>query len=217
MTTRIVDILLPPDTHANRPATPAKGAVFPCTTHSKLEQYTTSWADYFTGSAGSSGITQSYVGTNSVGGTWETLSALKVYAKKVTLATAGEIGSISAHMRQSGATAGDTRFGLYTDSSGTPDQLIWASSQGLYYLAGAAGTGSSSPGRWFGCAVGLHLAAADYWIAVFDIDAKHDIAVVTTGGGDRTYVSNASTQADWGLFTPTTTSKDYSIRASILR
>jgi hypothetical protein len=212
MTTRIVDILLPPDTHANRPATAAKGALFPCTTHSKLEQYTTAWADYFAGGSSSGGITQSYVGKNAVGATWETLVGLRVYAKKITLSTPGQLSTIEAHLRQSGGAAGETRAGLYTDVSGTPGVLLAQPAPGSTYLSSG-----STVGRWFCFPVGMWLAAADYWIAVFDISAVHDIAVDTSGGTDRTYTSNTTAQADWGFFTPTTTSKDYSIRASIVR
>jgi hypothetical protein len=51
---KITDILLAPGTHGSRPATPPKGSIYPCTTHSKLENYNASgtWVDWFADTTG---------------------------------------------------------------------------------------------------------------------------------------------------------------------
>lgn len=66
MSTRFADHILGPDTHTNRPtatAVPA-GAVYACTTDSKLEQSNGSaWSDYFSGGVGGSSLTVDDEGT----------------------------------------------------------------------------------------------------------------------------------------------------------
>jgi hypothetical protein len=116
------------------------------------------------------------------------------------------------HLRQSGPAYGQNYAGIYTDNAGTPDRIVAHAAMGPVYLS----NGTSTAGRWLQVPMGVYLPAGDYWIAMLAVDAQHDIAVDTSGGTDRTYVTNATGQADWGFFAPTTTAKDYSIRASLL-
>lgn len=171
---------------------------------------------------GGGGITQSYVGYNTVGASWENIGGDRCIVSKITLASAGTIISVEAYLRQSGPNAAPVWGVVYTDNSGTPDKVIMVSSSGAvnastgFYLNNS-GT-NPGPGRWMSLGGGIYLPAGTYWIGVFQASvAETDIAYDSGAGADRFYDSNTTGVTDWGLFAPTTTTKAHSIRASILR
>lgn len=161
------------------------------------------------------GFAQSYAGTSTIGGTWETVTTRRVYLKKVTLAADGMLASVEAYIRQSGAAGSSISAGVYSDVSGSPTLQIATGAGGSIYPALGSTPGS---GRWMSVPLGKWATAGDYWIAVFFFANNQDIAVDTASGTDRIYTSNADTQADanGGVFTVTNTSKTYSLRANFL-
>lgn len=162
-------------------------------------------------------ITHSYVGYNTIGGTTESSVLRKVYAKKVTLASAGWITSIGAYLKSDGADhVGALSVMLFEDVAGTPGKIIAYS--GLtktdLFLQTAAATTTA---RWVHRSLSYYATAGDYWIAVQDITATNHMVMHRDGSGsDRTYTSGGDWAADWGFYTPTTTSNTYSIRASLI-
>lgn len=172
-------------------------------------------------SSSTGGITQSYLGYNTVGGSAVDMTVWRVYAKQITMSSAGLLSSIDAHIRTNANDgAGGVNVGVYTDSSGTPDLIIAHTAQpsSATYMSKASATVGTY--RWVSFAVGMWLPAADYWICV-----QHNSSAATrmtikydATGADRTYDSGFDGFADWGgLYSPTTTANAYSIRASILR
>lgn len=172
---------------------------------------------------GGGGVTHAYVGYNTIGGTMENMSGYTVYAKKITLATDGLLTSIGAYVDQgqSGDTISGLAFGVWADSSGTPSSLIGQSgADNTLVLDSTSGAGGNTTGRWFHMPSGIWLTAGDWWIGVHTtgISASFRIAQDDVGSGshDRTYNPNNLHLADWGFYTPTTTTKRYSIRGSFL-
>lgn len=161
-------------------------------------------------------ITHAYVGYNTAGGTTETMTLRRVYAKKVTLAAAGWITSIGAYLKSDGADhVGGLNTVLFEDVAGTPGKIL-AFSGGTktdLFLQTAAATTAA---RFVHRSLSYYATAGDYWIAVQDITANRNVIHKDTSGSDRYYTPGGDWVADWGFYTPTTTSDTYSIRASLI-
>ena len=172
------------------------------------------------------GLTQAYAGYNTIGGSWETFGTGRVYAKSVTLANDCLMTSIGAHVRNQATVSDDQvenlAVALYTDNAGAPDLLVgYGGGNGtLILLDNTPGDGGDGVGRWLEVPLGKWLVAGTYWIAVACLDAASILQIAHDGSGaDRHYTSSASPGwfADWGFYTPTTTSNQYSIRANTIR
>lgn len=167
------------------------------------------------------GLTQSYLGYNTVGGSTETTTLNRMYAKKITVASASLLTSIDAHIRTNTADhAGSLCAGVLSDSSGSPD-LIMSNVQNssiAMYLSKAGATNGTF--RWFSVPIGIWLPATDYWIFVQHFVASGGSAIdihYDTSGSDRYQTPSFNGVADWGgLYSSTTSSNRYSIRASVL-
>lgn len=172
---------------------------------------------YQAGGAGG-GLAQSYVGYNTIGGTWTAMVVRRIYLKKVTLAAAATFTAVEAYVRANTDNFCDMSGVLLTDSAGVPDLLIGEVASHALLLSDD--TSPPAPGRWFSLPLGYHVAAGDYWFGVaagvitgasyFDLanDASgSDVYWTTTGA----YVSGSHT-----AFAKTTSAVKNSIRASIL-
>lgn len=171
--------------------------------------------------AGGGGLTQAYVGYNTVGGSVEGMTGPRVYAKKVTLANACLITDIEAYIDQTAAndSVGEWKVGLYSDSAGTPDLLLAVNTTGTDHilLDKTNGAGGNTSPRWFGMPLGYWAAAGDYWIAV-QAAANNGASIrYDATGSDRYYTSGGFWMTDWGFYAPTTTANAYSIRANTIR
>lgn len=166
------------------------------------------------------GLTHAYVGRNAIGGSWLTMIGARHYMRKVTLASAGLLSSISAYYRHSGLDVDGIRSSLYSDNAGSPDLLIGFTSLGEHPDYGDYQIGTTA--RWIHMPIGAWLAAGDYWISVHHWKSENNIAQIAydaTGGGGRHFqgsTNNNGYSADPGASSVTTTSEDYSIRASVL-
>jgi hypothetical protein len=168
------------------------------------------------------GLTQAYVGYNTVGGSTEGMTANRVYAKKVTLANACLITDIEAYVDQSGFDdqVGEFHVALFSDSSGTPSRVLAVNAQGgvdYLLLDSASGAGGHNTPRWFGMGLGYWCTAGDYWLAV-QVVSNSGLTIRYDGSGsDRYYTAGGFWIADWGWYAPTTSSNTYSIRANTIR
>lgn len=172
---------------------------------------------------GGSGITQSYVGRNSIGATWENTSGGKALLKQFTLASAGLLASVDAYLRERTDTVAAFTAALYADNAGVPGSILGYSGQpmsgstGNVVMMPTAG-GTNGPGRWVSWPIGSWLASGTYWLCVFPyLSTGYDIAMDGTGGTDNTYTSGGNWIADGGRYTNTVTTKNYSIRGNIIR
>jgi hypothetical protein len=164
---------------------------------------------------GGAGITQSYLGYNTVGGTWETPGVnSKVYWKSITANTAGLLHSVGAYVQHAAGTASGLSCALFTDSSG-PSLMIGhgpSSTGPLYSL-------TATTGRWVQLPLGIWVTAATYWVAVRHSDVGGSVLLQIAydgSGSDRTATGAANRWDDFAAYTSTTTSNKYSIRASII-
>lgn len=161
------------------------------------------------------GQTQSYLGKNAVGASTEAFAANRVYLKKITMASAGHMNSIEAHLKDGGGgQVASFQVALFADNAGAPGKVL--------FLGGGIHVNNSfvpdATAGWVGAPVGAYLSAADYWIAVDMTDNGSAVIYLDTSGGtDRYYDPGNVWIADSSLETVNTTVKDYSIRASILR
>ncbi len=173
---------------------------------------------------GGGGLTQAYIGYNTVGGSYEGMTDNKVYTKKVTISTACLLTDICAYVQNDSGAPDDMVTNLsgvvYADNAGTPSTII-------AYLKNAAtsllmdstsGGGGDGVSRWLSVAMGIWLPAADYWIGVSCMpnNSVSTRIAYDGSGSDRTYTSGGSFFADWGFYTPTTTSNKYSIRGNTI-
>jgi hypothetical protein len=78
-----------------------------------------------TGLTGVGGLTHSYLGYNTIGGSTEAVTVRRWYAKKITVATDGIITSIGAYLDQTVAGA-TTQFSaaVYEDNAGSPRYVL---------------------------------------------------------------------------------------------
>jgi len=166
--------------------------------------------------SGGSGLTQAFVGYNTVGGSVETPGVnSKAYVKKVTLANDCLITSIDCHISPNSGEVSGPSCMLYSDNAGVPDVLL-AHGPRPSLLKAAGDTY-----RWVATPLGVWVPAADYWIGVrlADLGAGTLPHIHYDGSGsDRTVTGGTSTHWDWGSYSsPTTTSNKYSIRANTIR
>jgi len=173
------------------------------------------------------GIAQTYLGYNVIGATATNSTDRRVIAKKITVATAGLLASIDAYV-DNGAFNDDVSaisVAVWDDSSGTPNRLI-AQHVGkidALLLDDTSGAGGNTDPRWLSTPVGIWLTPGDYWIGVQAPDGTANAGIRfyrdAGAGADRHYVTNAAGEdwiADWGYYTPTTTTDAYSIRGNFL-
>jgi hypothetical protein len=163
---------------------------------------------------GSGGITHTYVGYNTAGGSNTAMLGGRVYMKKITLASAGWLGSIAAYIDHSAATnVQNLGCWVLTDNAGTPDiQFAFGAHRGsaTFFLTTTA--------RWVDMAMGVYLAAGDYWLCVQrGVDSGSDLRIYYDGSGtDKTQAIANNWSADGSQYAITDTTNKYSIRGSIL-
>jgi hypothetical protein len=167
----------------------------------------------------SGGMTHTYYGKNAVGASLQALTDKVWCIKKITLASAGYLGSISAYIKDS-ASGGVVSFGvgLWADNSNDVGLQIGGMTSPTLSLL-PEGPASTSSQRWYHRPVDAYLTAGDYWIGVAQLDHSGGEAIslaYDTGGSDKTITSGGLWIPDGGFYSRTTTTRDHSIRASVL-
>ena len=146
------------------------------------------------------------------------MTALRWYAKKITVATAGILTSIEAYIDQTaaGATTGFV-VGLFEDNAGTPRYLLQSNADGadlvlwLEHSNGVAG----DP-RWYGQPLGRYVTAGDYWIGISMSSTSYNVYKDTSGTDRYWTAATGIRMRDAGGVAITITTDRYSIRASII-
>jgi hypothetical protein len=173
------------------------------------------------GGGGGGGLTQAYVGYNTAGGTIESWTANRVFAKKITLANDALITDIEAYVDQGGGddSVADMMVALFEDNAGTPRYLLSHQhnpTQAAHVLDTTSGGGGHQNPRWLGLPIGRWCPAGDYWIAAMATSSRMRI-YKDASGSDRYYTATGTWLADWGFYAATTTTDRYSIRANTIR
>jgi hypothetical protein len=158
-------------------------------------------------------LTHSYVGYNTVGGSTENATDVRVYMKKITLSQPGLLSSIGAHVNQTT----DHQFGIgvavISDNAGAPDKLLaYNSLIRDSMLLETSGTPTYAAG-WVQVPIGLYLAAGDYWICTqFDV-LTGTLQIYYDAGSDRIYTPTGPFFSHAGRYADTDSTRKYSIRA----
>lgn len=176
-----------------------------------------SFVQQSTGTSGG-GITHEYLGYNTVGGSTENMTQRRVYAKKITVSSAGILSSIGAHViGASSDQVSSLSWCLLNDNSGTPNQILsYVINPSQSLLPDNASGAGGLTARWIDMPCGVYLAPGDYWIAVMSLESALLAIYYDGSGSDRYYTSGGNWFSDWGWYSPTTSSNQYSIRASLI-
>ncbi len=169
---------------------------------------------------GGGGVTQAYVGYNTVGVSTEVFTSKRVYMKKVTIGTACLITDIEAYVDTTTDKVDNFIAVLFADNAGSPKEIL-AFNGGVTVASAILPTHQIGAGaaRWMGQAMGYWAVAADYWIAVGSgSDADIGMRIYKDGSGtDRYYTAGGVWITDAGYSAVTTSTDKYSIRANTIR
>jgi len=172
-----------------------------------------------TPNSGGSGVTQSTVGTTSLGGSFDT--TMKTVYKKITLATAGFLASIAVGVKGQASGGLSLDVAVMSDNAGTPLNIIAVGGMSSTRTVGGVHSEAvrlNSTARFITMPVGVWLTAADYWLCVVANSATgNDVQLAYTGSGsDRTKASTDGIY-DHSAGASSAGTDNYSIYANILR
>lgn len=169
---------------------------------------------YVDASGSGGGLTHTYVGYNTAGGSNTAMLGGTAYMKKITLASAGWLGSIGVYIDHTASTNVQSLSAwVLSDNAGTPNLII---AVGPYLPNPSFFINTTA--RWVDIAIGTHLPAGDYWLVVQrPVDSGTDLRIYYDGSGsDKTQAIGNAWNADGSLYTISDTTNKYSIRGSIL-
>jgi len=174
---------------------------------------------FITGSAASGGgITQSFLGYNTIGGSVESMPTRTVYTKQITVPSNGILTSIDAYIALNTSDNVASLCGaLYSDNGGDPQLLLnYTMNLATSLLFDTVGGGGGLSPRWFSIPCGTYVTPGNYWISVMTLNNSLLNLYYDGSGADRYYTSGGDWISDWGFYSPTTSSNKYSIRASFI-
>jgi hypothetical protein len=163
--------------------------------------------------------THSFLGYNTVGGSAETMTQYRWYAKRITAATDGILLSLGAYIKWGADDLGAIMAAVYEDAAGpVPNKALFATSIGTgsdtVDLSEAAGTRNP---RWFSLPCGLFVTADDYWIAFATRNNSTQADIYyDTSGSDRYWTPGGFRILDGAYLSQTDSTRNYSIRASFI-
>ena len=171
-------------------------------------------AAVWTETTASGGITQSYLGKTSAGASFDSGASSNhlIRAKKITMATAGLIASIGVNAKGDVTRACTYTVHIWDDNAGAPGKVVASSdsseaNQGLLM---------STTARYIDVGVGFWATAADWWIGFTwfgNVGGTAFEPSYDTGGGDY----EATMTGSWSIDSLSSGSKNYAIRATVLR
>lgn len=168
-----------------------------------------------TGATGS-GLTHTYAGYNTIGGSTKNMATSVAYCQKITLASAGWIMSIGGRFSESSDNVFGWQSAIYADASNDLGNLL--------SIANSAGNsvvfsnGSPPTPMWVHQAHGLYCAAGDYWICVGMASSSGGAITLAydTGGSDKTFTSGGTWWPHGARYSRTNSTHTHSIRADVL-
>ena len=159
-------------------------------------------------------LTQSYVGTNSIGGSTQAPGTHTAYVKQVTIPAGGLLVAIEGYLLLAGSARIAYRVGWWDDNSGDPGVM-----RGLFPQPSAISMRLGGTDRWLGAAMSAYFASeTDIWIGIHIFEATTNGLAFAGSGSDRTINASGRWTSETGgldVFVSTTTN-DYSIRGSVL-
>lgn len=161
-------------------------------------------------------ISQSYIGYNTIGGSFETPGAGTItwYLKSVTLAQAALLTSIDLYVKGDGAHVGLKGVAVLDDNSGAPGKVIAVNAAETSSAIVDVEAFINTTARWVAKPLGVWLPAGTYWLGVCH-GASNSLAFDGSGGDFKGSSSTWATDAS--LTSYTNSSNKYSIRGNIIQ
>jgi hypothetical protein len=156
--------------------------------------------------APSAGVSLSYLGYNTIGGTAFVATASRQYNKKITVAADGILLNIAIYLRVTSQFWMSVQVGVQSDNAGVPDSILSSVSVGQINLG-------NNIDKWLTIPLNLEVAAGDYWLSFI----ANQVTTLYHDVGTDTY--NDPGQAnlkDGNLVAPTVTAHKYSMRAAFM-
>lgn len=174
------------------------------------------------------GTAHQYLGYNTVGGSQENVTNLRVYLKQIIVpAGGGLIASIGAHLINATDHAFGMTTGVWSDSGGTPDLLLFSAGSGIANATGGTGilhlylATAATPtyaASWVHMPCGLYVPAGTYWVGCqFHKPAGTLNLYYDDSGSDVYWTAGGMYLSHGPRFSNTVSSNRYSIRASLIQ
>lgn len=165
--------------------------------------------------AAGGGLTHTYLGYNTAGGSWATMNSQRTHYKKVTIPSAGFLAGIGMYVR--GLASPDSAslsVALFEDASGVPGDLISHTRGRVAWQYGDLQL--PQVGRWMDMAIAKYFSASvDVWLAAIAWKNENDVFdIAYDGSGSDRYFANGGGLTDDS--STTSTSNKYSIRGNFL-
>jgi hypothetical protein len=191
------------------PTTPSDWSTAPANVPAALDTLAADLAG-----VGGGGISISYLGYNTAGGSTETMTRYRQLMKKITAPSNGVILNVGAYIKPSSSSnVMGFSVAILADNAGSPDEIIslvpW---HAVYSVL------LDNSYRWVSIPMSLPVTAGDYWIAISDIGQGSRLHIAYDGSGADKYWATGNawmTGADGG-YTLTSTTNKYSLRAGFL-
>lgn len=166
-----------------------------------------------------SGVTASYIGYNTVGGTEESATLNRVYAKKVTPGSTLILQAIEIYARETTDSLQILNVAVYEDNAGAFGKVIASNVSPLVAFTNNAtfGGGTASVARWWGVPLTATLTGStSYWLGwqwtTTAGNSPTPRQFYDGSGTDRRFDSGGIFLPDGGRYTETTDSRKYSVR-----
>lgn len=159
-------------------------------------------------------LTQTYVGTTTVGASAQTPASNTAYAKQVTVPANSVLSSVEAHLALTDGNAIAYRVAVWSDNAGALNDLLrlWTPTINMAVVGGTD--------RWLGGPVGIWFGSeTDVWIGIQLFDpASSTLSYETSGGTDVTVATGSTWTGEAGASgtTVTVTNDDFSIRGLVI-
>ncbi len=172
---------------------------------------TQSSQDISIAATGASGLAHSYLGTNSIGGNTETITANRAYLKSITPGANGMLCGISFYLdTPANGVTPNLQAVVMSDVTGTPTVGLALAFGGTFV------TKSGTANRWINIPLCMYLTSGTtYWIGVQSNAGSIGNLVYATSGTDD-FIAYGGFFAGDNFTAATTTTKNYSIRADFL-
>jgi hypothetical protein len=157
---------------------------------------------------GGGGVTQAFVGYNTVGGSVETLTTNRQYMKSITLANDCLLASIDAHIKGNDSNVPFWYVGVAADNAGEFGNMISSTTSAANHVF------MNTSYRWLSTPVGIWLSAGTYWIGFVSTAA---VEIHYDGSGSDRYFAIGTYMADGDQGAQTDSTRKYSIRANTIR
>lgn len=175
--------------------------------------------------AGGGGMSHSYEGYNTVGGSSESLVSLRWYAKAFTPAASGMLLNVGAHLKWQADWVWYFQAAIFADNGGVPGNVISAGTHGpsASNTQGIDLHQGTEVARWLHFPVSAYLTGGtQYWMGISTTQDNgagaqtYPLIYYDTSGSDRIWTNGHFLILDGQSATQSDSTKKYSIRGDFV-